>query len=44
MGENPKGKLKSKSQEKRLKGLVIQGVVAIGIGVALLILFTSSII
>jgi methyl-accepting chemotaxis protein len=42
MDKSKKGKLKGKSQEKRLKELVIGGVVAIVIGVALLVLFTMS--
>jgi methyl-accepting chemotaxis protein len=42
MVENENGKLSNNSQEKRLKSLVRQGELAIGIGVVLLILFTIS--
>jgi methyl-accepting chemotaxis protein len=42
MGNSENGKMENNSQEKRLKALVNQGELAIGIGVVLLILFTVS--
>jgi methyl-accepting chemotaxis protein len=44
MRKSTKEKLKNNSQEKRLKDLVMQGELAIAIGIVLLILFTVSII